>query len=209
MKLVFDFGSVVFRWRPLALMQRALPQRASDEHSAAHWVQQVFQGFGGDWGEFDRGALAPHTLVERIVQRTGLHADEVRLVMDEIPIELAPMADTVDLLARLRHGSAPLYFLSNMPAPMADHLEREHECVRWFVDGVFSARVGLIKPELAIFEHAAARFGAAPRELVLLDDNAHNIVAARAAGWNAVHFLDAPQTERALRDAGWWPADVA
>lgn len=206
MNFVFDFGSVLFRWRPLALMQRAVPHIAHDEASAAHWVDQVFQGFGGNWAEFDRGTLEPEVIKARIVARTGLANSDVRRVLDEIPHELAPIPETVQMLDRLRGHGRPVFYLSNMPAPYADILERSHDFMRWFADGVFSSRVKLIKPEPAIFALCQRRFGVPARELVLLDDNAHNIEAARAAGWNAVKFADAAQAERDLRQAGWWPA---
>ena len=98
-----------------------------------------------------------------------------------------------------------MFYLSNMPAPYADHLEREHAFVREFDDGLFSARVKLIKPEPAIFALAAQRFGVAPSELVFLDDHPPNVTAARSAGWQALVFRDALQCEQALRQAGLWP----
>ncbi|MBC7941388.1 MAG: HAD family phosphatase, partial [Chitinophagaceae bacterium] len=56
-KIVFDFGGVLFHWKPSRLMQRELPRRATDEASGARWAEAVFRGYGGDWGEFDRGTL--------------------------------------------------------------------------------------------------------------------------------------------------------
>jgi len=203
---VFDFGRVLFDWQPATLLQRTLPQRAVDEASTAHWVAQVFQGYGGDWGEFDRGTVTPAELVGRIASRTGLAAAEVQAVVDAVPQALQPIPETVALLQRLRRPGRPMFYLSNMPAPYADHLERTHDFVRGFDDGVFSARVRLIKPEPAIFALAAARFGLPPAELLFFDDHAPNVAAARAAGWQALQFHDATQCERDLRQAGWWPA---
>jgi len=60
--LVFDFGRVLFRWRPDALLAQVLPHRATDPESTRHWVGQVFQAYGGDWGEFDRGVVEPEEL---------------------------------------------------------------------------------------------------------------------------------------------------
>lgn len=208
MNFVFDFGSVLFRWRPRVLMQQVLPHLAVDETSADHWVGQVFQGFGGDWAEFDRGTLEPEALTARIVARTGLTAADVERLLAEIPHELAPIPETVQMLARLRGAGQPMFYLSNMPAPYADHLEARHDFVRDFDDGVFSARVKLIKPEPAIFALSQRQFGVPPEALVFLDDNAHNIDAARSAGWNAVLFKDAAQAEAELRQSGWWPAAV-
>lgn len=206
--LVFDFGGVLFDWHPPRLLARELPQRCADEAAGAALAATFFQGYGGDWGDFDRGTIEPDALVPRIAARTGLRAEEVRRVMDGVPRELAPIAARVALLDRVRRAG-PVYFLSNMPAPYAEHLERTHEFVGWFADGLFSGREGLIKPEPAIFERAARRFGCAPAELVFLDDHGPNVAAARAAGWCALQFRDAQQAEADLRARGWWPAAAA
>lgn len=208
MHFVFDFGRVLFRWEPAALLQRVLPHRAPDTASAARWQQAFFQdGEGplGDWGEFDRGAVDTAELVRRIAARTGLAPAEVQAVVDAVPEVLQPIPESVALLQRLRRPGRAVYYLSNMPAPFADHLERRHGVVRAFDDGVFSARVRLVKPDPAIFDLAARRFGQPPARLLFLDDHAPNVAAARAAGWRALQFHDAVQCERDLRAAGWWP----
>ena len=63
---------------------------------------------------------------------------------------------------------------------------------------MFSSRVKLVKPEPAIFHEAQRRFGAAPGELLFIDDFALNVKAARALGWQALHFLSAEQLEAEL-----------
>ncbi|EHR70044.1 haloacid dehalogenase superfamily protein, subfamily IA, variant 3 with third motif having DD or ED [Burkholderiales bacterium JOSHI_001] len=204
--IVFDFGVVLFRWRPNLLLQQCLPQRVSDEASAAHWVAQVFQSYGGDWGDFDRGTVTPATLVQRISARTGLTPAEVQAVVDAVPGELQPIAAAESLVHRLADADPDLFYLSNMPAPYADHLERTHAVLKRFADGVFSARVGLVKPDPAIFALSAQRFGKAPGDLVFLDDHPANVAAARQAGWNALHFENAAQAEAQLHEKGWWPA---
>ena len=203
MKFVFDFAGVLFRWQPLAMLQREVPHLATDEASARHWAAQIFQDFVGDWGDFDRGTVAVPELVSRITRRTGLAAPDVQRVVDAVPHELQPVPDTVSLLRCLRDAGRELYFISNMPAPYADHLETSHDFVRWFRDGVFSARVHVNKPEAAIFTLAAARFGATACELVFLDDHLPNVDAARSLGWNALHFSSAGQAEAELRERGW------
>jgi putative hydrolase of the HAD superfamily len=202
-KLVFDFGGVLFRWQPVQLLRRELPQRASDESAAQRLVDGIFQGYGGDWGEFDRGTLAVPELVRRIAARTGLLPDEVQRVVDAVPGELQPVPEMVALLQRLHRAGRRLHFLSNMPHPYADHLEREHAFVGWFADGVFSARVRLIKPEAEIFALAARRFGLPPQQLVFIDDMLANVEAARQAGWNALQFIDATDCEAQLHRHGW------
>jgi putative hydrolase of the HAD superfamily len=203
LRIVFDFAGVLFQWQPHRLVQRELPHLAGDEAAARQWAQAIFQGYGGDWAEFDRGRVEVPELVRRICARTGLPPAEVQAVVDAVPAELQPQPQTVDLLARLRAAGHGMFFLSNMPQPYAVHLEREHDFVGWFVDGVFSARVHLVKPEPEIFAVAARRFGVPPAQLVFIDDVAVNVEAARRAGWNAMQFIDAADCEDQLRRRGW------
>jgi putative hydrolase of the HAD superfamily len=93
--------------------------------------------------------------------------------------------------------------LSNMPTPYADRLLAERNFFGHFEDGIFSARVGLVKPEHAIYALAETQFGLTPADTVFIDDNAHNVATARARGWQAVQFLDAAQCEQALLEMGW------
>lgn len=168
-------------------------------------MREVFGVPGGGWSDFDRGTIDAAALAPRIASRTGLTPDEVRILLDAVPEHLQPIPETVDLLARLRAAGDPLYYLSNMPAPYARHVLRTQDFVGWFADGVFSSQVRLVKPEPAIFALAAHCFGVPAAQLMLLDDHPANVVAARAAGWNVLHFIDAAQAERDLRAAGRWP----
>jgi epoxide hydrolase-like predicted phosphatase len=59
---------------------------------------------------------------------------------------------------------------------------------------VISGEVGLRKPEPAIYQLAAERLGARPQECVFVDDLAHNVHGAVAAGMVGVHHTDVDQT---------------
>ena len=203
-KIVFDFAGVLFHWKPLELLRRVLPVQAHDEASAVHWAAQIFQGYGGDWGDFDRGTVEVPELVARISRRTQLLPADVQQVVDAVPLGMHALPDSVALVQRLHAAGHALYFLSNMPAPYAAHLEQHNPFLSLFSDGVFSARVQANKPEPAIFEIAARRFGAAPDELVFMDDHVPNVEAALTMGWHAFHFTGAAQAEAVLRQRGWW-----
>ena len=202
MNIVFDFGGVLFTWQPQEFMMRLLPHRAATPAAAQALVGEFFEGFGGDWGEFDRGAIEPDPLAERIAQRTGLSLADVLCVMNAVPCELTPIAGTVTLLQRLHARGHALYFLSNMPAPYADHLDATHEFIDLFRDGIYSARIGLIKPEAAIYARALETFGITAHETLFIDDVAHNVAAAREAGWQAMQFHDPAQCEAELARLG-------
>ena len=57
------------------------------------------------------------------------------------------------------------------------------------VDGIFySAAVGHRKPMREFFAHATKTIACAPSSITLIDDTEENVLAARAYGWNAVHW---------------------
>jgi putative hydrolase of the HAD superfamily len=203
MAVVFDLGAVVFRWRPDVLLSTVLPHRAPTPNDAMPLVNDVFQGYAGDWGEFDRGTVEVEQLVQRIASRTGLAPDEVLRVVEASLDELQPLPGTVALIQRLQACGHALYFLSNMPRPFALHLETAHPFYDWFRDGVFSSRVQLVKPDRAIFELARERLGLDPAQTLFIDDSPPNVDAARAAGWQALRFTGASSLEADLKAGGW------
>ena len=199
-----DLGGVVFRWEPLVLLQQLFPQRIPDEASARHWAGQIFQTFSpeADWALFDLGQIEPDALAQRIARRTGLSEQELRQLIDGIPPHLVPMAGTVDLIHALKAAGHRLYFLSNMPAPYAEHLQAVNPFFEQFEEGIFSAHVQQIKPLPDIFATAQARWPlrGAP---VFIDDVQHNIDAAQRHGWQGIRFETPQQTRAALVARGY------
>jgi putative hydrolase of the HAD superfamily len=203
--LVFDLGGVVVHWQPLQLMRDLLPEQAHDEASAKGVAAAVFQGLtpGGDWAEFDRGRVEPAALASRIAERTGYPVQNLHALIAAIPAHITPMPASVALLERARAAGHRLTLLSNMPRPFAAHLELQHTCLAWFEAAVFSGRVGLMKPERAMFEHAHDALALNLEHALFIDDHVANIDAARACGWQALHFENAAQCEAALCRSGW------
>ena len=186
--IVWDFGGVLFRWDPAALIARTLPHRLSDDHGAQHWKHQFFARPDGEWVAFDRGTLGMDDVVTGIAQRLAWPQAEVRAVVDAVPDELQPIDGSVRLLQALQQRGHRLHFLSNMPAPLADHLQRRHAFLSLFASGIYSSHLQLVKPEPAIYAHAQQRFGLDPATTLFIDDHPENIEAAQRHGWQAFLF---------------------
>lgn len=203
--LVFDVGGVIVHWQPLQLMRQVFASHALDDAGARVVAAAIFQGSapGGDWAEFDRGRIEPDALAERIAARTGYAVADVKRLIAAIPGHLQPVAESVALLERARTVGHRLTLLSNMPRPYAAHLEAQHACFGWFDAAVFSGRVGLMKPEPAMFEHARKELALDLDQALFIDDHALNVQAARDCGWQAMQFENAAQCEAGLRRTGW------
>jgi putative hydrolase of the HAD superfamily len=200
LRVVFDFGAVLFRWRPGVLLQRHLAPRSLSELQTAQ--REVLQGYGGDWGEFDLGFIDEVELARRIAARSRWPQAQLQALIAAVPDELQAQPAVVSLLLQLKQRGHPLAFLSNMPRSYADQLERRNPLSQWFDAGLFSGRVGLSKPDPALFALAAERFGTLPADCLLIDDHPANIAAAQACGWQAELFIDAPRLQAALRRRG-------
>lgn len=199
--VVFDFGAVLFQWEPVQLLRKVLPQRVADEAGARTLMAGFFQSFvpGSDWAEFDRGSLGIEQLVPRLAARLALDEAEVRAVVEAIPGHLQPKPDSVAWLRRLHAQGLRLCFLSNMPAPYAAHLDATYpEILSCFDGGVYSAHVGHVKPEAAVFHAVEQRCGLVPELTAFIDDHPGNVEAARKRGWHGLHFTDAASCAAAL-----------
>ena len=159
--VVFDFGGVLFNWRPADLLRSLFPQHAPDADAAQALVKRIFQGLtlDADWAAFDQGRIEPEPLAQQIAVRTGMTVAEVTQLIGAIPDHLSPKPDTVELLGQLHDVGVSLYFLSNMPAPYARELEARHAFLGYFKTGVFYGDVGLSKPDPQIYAMAAERTG--------------------------------------------------
>src|SRR5690606_19820497 len=65
-----------------------------------------------------------------------------------------------------------------------------------------SGEIRAIKPDRAIYDHHVKAFDIEPSTSIFIDDSQKNVEGARAAGWQAVLFTDAPTLEKDLRQRG-------
>ncbi len=192
MNLVFDFGAVLFDWRPADRVAEHFPGLAATPGQAGALAQAIFGH--PDWQAFDRGLCALEQVVEATAVRLALARHEVHALLAPIGEELVPIAANVALLQALAHrrsaqGDVRLYFLSNMPEPYARALERRHAFLDCFDGGLFSGDVKMGKPDAAIYRLLADRHGLQPDRTVFIDDLAANVEAARQLGWSGIHLV--------------------
>ena len=195
MNIVFDFAGVLFHWSPAALLERLLPGSGVTQ-------ADFFEGYQGDWAEFDRGRIDPGPLALRIAMRTAVTPAEALGVIEAVPFEMRAEPAMVELVDELAARGATLYFLSNMPSPYAHVLEQRHPFLAHFRGGLVSGRVGLVKPDPALFTLATTVFGGDAGGTLFFDDVAANVTAARDAGWHAERFEAAAQCRAVLATHG-------
>lgn len=209
MNIVFDFGAVLFTWRPAELLAQSFPQVAATPQQAKQLAHAVFAH--EDWHDFDRGLLGMDVVVARTAARLALDPGVLSSLVNSIGDRLLPIDDTVALLAQLHalrqpdvaggegaYDTLKLYYLSNMPVPYARTLEQLHPFLQWFDGGIFSGDVLHIKPDPAIYQLLQTRYALAPTRTLFIDDLQANVQAAQAQGWHGIHFESAMQLQAQL-----------
>jgi putative hydrolase of the HAD superfamily len=190
--VVFDFGGVLVRWQPEAV----IAEFYADERSRALVRDAVIRH--PDWIDLDRGTLSEDAAVARFAARMERPVAEMRALMQHIKDSLTPLPDSIALLDELARRGVPLYGLSNMSAPVFALLKSRHGHWDRFRGIVVSGEIGLVKPDAEIFHHLAERYGLIPAETVFIDDHLPNIESARRLGFRTIHFAAADQCRHEL-----------
>jgi putative hydrolase of the HAD superfamily len=109
-------------------------------------------------------------------------------------------AEMVSLVAAVRERTT-VALLSNATDQLREHLAH-HDLVDAF-DVVFcSAEIGVAKPDVAIYRHAASVLGVTPGECFFTDDRPENVEGARSAGMHAEVFTGREPLVEHLRALG-------
>lgn len=180
---LFDLGGVLIDWSPRYLFARHF---GDDTAALDDFLERVCPS---DWNEtMDAGKPAHVGLAERI----AAHPDQepmIRRWFDEWPAMMrGPVHGTVDILGDLRTRGFKLYALSNWSADTFHHAQARFDFLDWFEDIVVSGRIGMIKPDPAIFRHATEQLDLEPARTLFIDDNVKNTDAAAALGFQVHHF---------------------
>ncbi|MDG4893825.1 MULTISPECIES: HAD family phosphatase [unclassified Mesorhizobium] len=194
--IVFDIGKVLVHYDPDIPFSRLIPDAGErkwffDNVCTSAW--NLEQDRGRTWEEAEALLIAEHP---------G-HAENIRNFR-RYWHEMAPHAyeDSVALLENLIDDGRDVTLLTNW----ASDTFREARARFPFLEkprGVtVSGDIGLIKPDRAIYDHHVASFGLDPAASLFIDDSQKNVDGAKAAGWRAVLFTDAPTLKADLERLG-------
>jgi putative hydrolase of the HAD superfamily len=195
--LIFDVGGVLIVQDPkeYALLDREYGLRDNTLWFALYRIPEwnEIQTGRGSAEAYDAAVLAylaregcsdPAGMVERIrTQATRLHEQVIDLIRS--------LRDTYRI-GLLSNATARL---EEMLAELGLHEGLVHDVVN-------SARVGLAKPDPAVYRLAAERLGLAPGQCFFVDDYDKNVIAAREVGMHAHHFRGYEGLAAELRSLG-------
>lgn len=191
----FDIGQVLVKYDPkqVACEMARLIGRHPMRVARYLWDSDLVE-------RIERGELAPSALYRLFTAElgfTGSYDDFKRLWSGFFK----PQEDTAALFEQLQK-KYPVYLLSNTNYLHWDHIRRTYPFAQQARGAVLSFRLGLRKPELQIYRHAADYARAEPADCIFIDDRKDNVEAAIKVGMNGLRFTGAPALRQQLRLLG-------
>ncbi|MFC0204377.1 HAD-IA family hydrolase [Novosphingobium soli] len=183
--VVFDVGRVLVEWDMRALFAKLIDEPARLDRFLAEVVTESWHF------EHDAGRGLAEMVAARKAEFPG-HDDLLDAYATRFG-ETMPgnVAGTHEIVRELAARSVPLFAITNFASPFWRDYRAGEPLFDLFGDIVVSGDEKIVKPDARIFALAARRFGHAPAAMLFIDDNAANIAAAQALGWQVHHFHDA------------------
>jgi len=155
---------------------------------------------GEPWKLARVGQLSDWEYWLRVGAELGLSDEkEIRQLRDELRAATVVEPRVLSLVDRLRQDYL-VAILSNASDSLEELLQERFGIADRFAAIVNSARLGVAKPDPAIYEEALRRLDCKPQEVVFIDDKAENVAAAASLGMHIVWFVHAAELERQLAE---------
>jgi 2-haloacid dehalogenase len=180
--VVWDIGLVLVQWSIRGLYEKLISDPAELDWFLKHVVTTSWH-FRHDAGE-PLADLIAEKVAHYPAHRALIEAYGPRW-LETIP---GPIPGTPALVAKLADRGVPQYGITNFGADTWAMFRPTFPVLDPMIDIVVSGLERLAKPDPAIFELAARRFGRAPERMLFIDDNSANVASAAALGWQVHHF---------------------
>jgi putative hydrolase of the HAD superfamily len=193
--VIVDFGGVLALPPSPESLERLHLASGFDEADAflASWRQHR--------RPYDLGEISAQEYWRRVGSEDG-HAYESgpleRLCAEDATCWAVPNAMLVTWLEALKAAGLRLALLSNMPREQWEALVNDLTWLSLCDAVVLSYRLGLAKPDPDIYRRCLEQLSLAPDEVLFVDDDPDNVVAAKELGINGVLFTSVAELRRAL-----------
>jgi 2-haloacid dehalogenase len=180
--VVFDIGNVLLEWQPERFYDRVIGEARRRRLFAE--VDLVGMNEGVDLG-------APFAAsVEALAVAHPDWGPEIRMWHERwFEIAHPPIDGSIRLLRALKARGVPVLALTNFGVETFDAAVERLPFLAEFDRAWVSGKMGVMKPDPAIYAALEAESGVAPGRLLFTDDRADNIAAAEARGWQT-HLFD-------------------
>ncbi|MDL2401041.1 HAD family hydrolase [Rhizobium mayense] len=194
--IVFDIGKVLVHYDPSIPYSRIIPDEAERAWFLANVCTHewnIEQDRGRTWEEAEALLIAEHPEREEQIRAFRKNWND-----------MVPHAydDSVAIMEKLIAEGRDVTMLTNFASDTFREAQTRFDFLSKPRGVTVSGDIGLIKPDIAIYEAHVKSFGLDPASTIFIDDSLANVEGAKAAGWNAVHFTGAEKLRSDLAAYG-------
>ena len=154
--------------------------------------------------DYDRGTLKSVAYWEQVAHDLHRTLDAKKLsalIAADSALWTRPNQTMIDWAAALQQAGVKTGVLSNIGDAMEAGIVARFPWIGDFTHRTFSHRLGMAKPDRAIYLHAAEGLGVSPEKILFIDDREENIAAARAVGMHAIQYIDHTDFQQQMQAA--------
>jgi len=201
--VIFDLGGVLLNLhgeRAMACFGARLPQ------FDAATLKLRFESMLPTQARYEKGEMTTAAFVDAVRRHFDFdfETDWFHACWQDM---FTPNTKMVQLLGQLARYY-PCHLLSNTNALHMDYIYRHYPFFHHFRSQTLSFEVGLLKPDEAIYQLAAEYADTEITHCLFIDDRMENVIAARAAGMQAICFKNDEILMQALIQQGLKPEYV-
>jgi HAD superfamily hydrolase (TIGR01509 family) len=162
------------------------------------WLKEHGQGHTGAFltasERHDRGELSEEGFFQAISEASGEPVGKIKQSM-ESGNELNELL--VQYIGKLR-TTYKIVLLSNSASDYLRAEIKKYGLEKYFDHIVISSEVGMIKPELKIFEYSLNTLGLKPDQAIFIDDNPKDVASAEVAGIRSIVYTNVAVLQKEL-----------
>ncbi len=192
--VVFDIGNVLIGWNPEAFYDG----RLGVETRKRMWAETGIEAMNAT---VDDGAPFQATVKAHSELHPAWGAEIMWWHDHWIEMASPRIEGSIALLRALRTKGVPVFALTNFGDDSFTYAQSQYDFLAEFDRAYVSARLGVSKPDPAIYAVLEQDSGVPPERLIFADDRPENIEAAMARGWKG-HVFDGwqPWAERLVAE---------
>lgn len=193
--IIFDFGGVLIDWNPKYLYRKIF----NNEGDVEYFLDTICTA---DWNEEQDGGRTTKEATELLTLEYPAQAEKIKAYYDRWEEMLGGVFEgTVEILKQLKDsGKFKLYGLTNWSAETFPVAKERYDFLGLFDGILVSGDEKCRKPFPEFYQLLLSRYNINAGNSVFIDDNKRNIIAAEKEGIQSIHFIDAEQLRKALRE---------